>query len=246
MELYLSENHVSCEKYLQAILQGIPIAITFRQPESPYYLAFENNRILLKNQQTAETLDADFVTGRIAHRTRFRGHESIAKACAVHQYHHIWDATGGLGQDAFVLASLGANVDVFERNPVAATLLLDALHRAQQSTQTAEIIQRISFHFGSIGEYATQAKPDVIYLDPMFPERRKSAQVKKAMRFFQEIIGDDEDSGALLSTARNLAKHRIVVKRPLRGEFLDAISPAYQYTGKSTRFDVYLPFVKAT
>ena len=84
-------------------------------------------------------------------------------------------------------------------------------------------------------------RPDVVYLDPMYPERRKTAAVKKEMAYFHDLVGSAQDEAELLDAALNTAKKRIVVKRPRLGEFLDGRKPAYQYTGKSTRFDVYLP-----
>ncbi|MFW5427415.1 MAG: class I SAM-dependent methyltransferase, partial [Methylophagaceae bacterium] len=78
--------------------------------------------------------------------------------------------------------------------------------------------------------------------DPMFPTRSKSAQVKKEMQFFHYIVGADEDSEKLLLESLNLAKKRIVVKRPRLAEQLtDIIQPAFEINGKSTRYDVYLP-----
>ena len=91
-------------------------------------------------------------------------------------------------------------------------------------------------------ELTTQkGRPDVVYLDPMYPERRKTAAVKKEMAYFHDLVGAAQDEAELLDAALNTAKKRIVVKRPRLGKFLDGRKPAYQYTGKSTRFDVYLP-----
>lgn len=88
----------------------------------------------------------------------------------------------------------------------------------------------------------TETAPEVVYLDPMYPERQKSAAVKKEMAYFHELVGGAQDEAALLNAARNVARKRVVVKRPRLGLFLNGEKPAYQYEGKSTRFDVYLPF----
>ena len=170
----------------------------------------------------------------------------IAKAVNHTAQPTVWDATGGLGRDSFVLASLGLNVQTFEQNPAVACLLSDGLNRAGQSEETREIAQRIILHFGNavdlMQELSTQnGSPDVVYLDPMYPERRKTAAVKKEMAYFHDLVGAAQDEAELLNVALNTAKKRIVVKRPRLGEFLDRRKPAYQYTGKSTRFDVYLP-----
>ena len=172
--------------------------------------------------------------------------ELIAKAVNHTAQPTVWDATGGLGRDSFVLASLGLKVHTFEQNPAVACLLSDGLNRAGQSEETREIAQRIILHFGNavdlMQELAAQnGSPDVVYLDPMYPERRKTAAVKKEMAYFHDLVGVAQDEAELLDVALNTAKKRIVVKRPRLGEFLDGCKPAYQYTGKSTRFDVYLP-----
>jgi 16S rRNA (guanine1516-N2)-methyltransferase len=81
--------------------------------------------------------------------------------------------------------------------------------------------------------------PQVVYLDPMFPPRDKSALVKKEMRAFRPFVGDDDDAPALLDAALALASHRVVVKRPRRAASLGGIAPSYALEGKSSRFDVY-------
>ena len=88
-----------------------------------------------------------------------------------------------------------------------------------------------------------QTAPEVVYLDPMYPQRQKSAAVKKEMAYFHELVGaaTAADEVLLLQTARRHATKRVVVKRPQGGAVLAGEAPAFQYQGKSTRFDVYLP-----
>jgi 16S rRNA (guanine1516-N2)-methyltransferase len=81
--------------------------------------------------------------------------------------------------------------------------------------------------------------PDVIYLDPMFPERQKTADVKKEMAAFHSIVGKDEDADALLPLALAHVNYRVVVKRPRKAPFLNSQVPSYQLEGKSSRFDIY-------
>ena len=158
----------------------------------------------------------------------------------------VWDGTGGVGRDAFVLASLGLAVNVFEQHPAVACLLADGLRRAAADEETAEIAARITLHHGNTCALmpalaAAEGRPDVVYLDPMYPERKKAAAVKKEMAYFHGLVGAAQDEAALLAAARAVAKKRVVVKRPRLGDFLAQAEPAYQYAGKSTRFDVYLP-----
>ncbi|HSB96030.1 MAG TPA: class I SAM-dependent methyltransferase, partial [Spongiibacteraceae bacterium] len=98
------------------------------------------------------------------------------------------------------------------------------------------------------------ARPDVIYLDPMFPPSQKSALVKKEMRLFQQLLhrpeahatAVDEQQAAdeLLRVARRVARIRVVVKRPAKAQFFAASAPDYALSGKAIRFDVYV--VKCT
>lgn len=232
------------EKYLNNVLSAFSVSISFRQPECEYFLQFIDNKIVLRHSLNKEKVFADFVGGALNHRIHHRGAEWIAKAVNIKGNRTIWDATAGLGRDAFVLAAMGASVEMFERHFVPATLLADALFRAKQCADTQAIIERMSLNFGTIFNSDLPC-PDVIYLDPMFPERHKTALVKKEMRFFQAAVGCDEDSADLLNKARLFAAKRIVVKRPKHGAFIGNSQPAYQYVGKSTRFDVYLPFQAA-
>jgi 16S rRNA (guanine1516-N2)-methyltransferase len=81
--------------------------------------------------------------------------------------------------------------------------------------------------------------PQVIYLDPMFPHRDKSALVKKEMRLFRPLVGDDDDAPALLQAALALATHRVVVKRSRKAPVIAGEQPGYVLEGKSSRFDIY-------
>ena len=231
---------------LRSLAAPFGLTVIDRQPEEGSFLIADESGISLCRAGEKGRVRVDF-DGSAAHYRRTKGGgELIAKAVNHTAQPTVWDATGGLGRDSFVLASLGLNVQTFEQNPAVACLLSDGLNRAGQSEETREIAQRITLHFGNsvdlMQKLATQnGRPDVVYLDPMYPERRKTAAVKKEMAYFHDLVGAAQDEAELLDAALDTAKKRIVVKRPRLGEFLDGRKPAYQYTGKSTRFDVYLP-----
>ncbi|WP_096087774.1 class I SAM-dependent methyltransferase [Agaribacterium haliotis] len=197
-------------------------------------------------------LKLDFVDGAARHRRLYGGGKSqaIAKACGFSAAYKpsILDACAGQGGDAFVFAGLGAKVILLERSAVACALLDDALNRAkawsgEHDNELAEVVQKMHLLNESAHDYLNKAKPasvDVVYLDPMFPERKKSAQVKKNMRIFHTLIGADTDADLLLEPAKKTAKYRVVVKRPKGAPFLAEQKPTYQLDGKSTRFDIYV------
>ncbi|MGB5446861.1 MAG: class I SAM-dependent methyltransferase [Psychromonas sp.] len=187
----------------------------------------------------------DFVSGAVAHRRKFGGGkgQAIAKAIGLKAgvQVDVIDATAGLGRDAFVLASLGCNVTMVERSPVAAALLEDGLQRAYMNLEIGDWMQqRMRLHFGSGYEYLQDHETDVVYLDPMFPHKKKSALVKKEMRVFQGVVGADLDADDLLEVALNAARYRVVVKRPDYAPFLNDKKPSMSIETKKNRFDVYV------
>ena len=211
--------------------------------------------ILQVNEQVLELIKCDepklagicvdFVSGAAEHRRKFGGGrgQDIAKAIGLkHGFTpHVLDATAGLGRDAFVLASLGCKVTMLERMPVVAALLTDGLARAEIHTEVNDITSQMSLvHTSSIEAFSEQGQPDVIYLDPMYPHKGKSALVKKEMRVFQSLVGEDLDADNLLAPALALAKYRVVVKRPNYAEPLAGKKPSTSIKMKKNRFDVYV------
>ena len=82
-------------------------------------------------------------------------------------------------------------------------------------------------------------RPQVVYLDPMFPHKQKSALVKKEMRVFQSLVGPDLDADGLLAPARQLATKRVVVKRPDYAPPLADVATPNAVVTKGHRFDIY-------
>jgi 16S rRNA (guanine1516-N2)-methyltransferase len=190
----------------------------------------------------------DFTSDALTFRRLHGGgkREAIARAIGLKGKSslHVLDATAGLGRDAFVLASLGCKVDMIERSAVVAALLQDGLERAASDVELRSWMPANMqlFHGVATDLLADwpHEKPDVVYLDPMFPHRKKNAAVKKDMRLFQQLLGPDEDADLLLGPALTLAKNRVVVKRPSGAPFLDGRKPHIEMLGKANRFDVYL------
>ena len=194
----------------------------------------------------AGPIRVDFVTGPVAHRRQFGGGSGqlIAKAVGIQPGIRptVLDATAGLGRDAFVLAELGCTLTLIERQPIIAALLEDGMQRALGVAEVRPIIARMHLLYGNAITLmaAWQSEPpQVIYLDPMFPHRDKSALVKKEMRLFRPLVGDDDDAPELLQAALALASHRVVVKRPRKAPAIVGDQPSYSLEGKSSRFDIY-------
>lgn len=220
-----------------------------------FVLMFNEQGVVL--QQTGNKapgpIVAEFTEGSVDHRRKFGGGKGqmIAKAVGVKAgvYPKVLDATAGLGKDSFVLATLGCSVQMIERSPVVFTLLENGLQRAREfalgegDSELLHVLVRMQLIPQDSSNYLQQLTPahfpDVIYLDPMFPDRQKTADVKKEMRAFHSVVGKDEDADALLPLALSHVNYRVVVKRPRKAPFLNNQTPSFQLEGKSSRYDIY-------
>ena len=153
------------------------------------------------------------------------------------------DATAGLGEDAALLAAWGFAVTMFESDPVIAALLAEALARAVALHELAPVMARMELVEGdSVARLPpVTPAPDVVYLDPMFPERTKSAAVKKKFQLLHRLERPCADEAALLGAAMASGARKVVIKRPVKGPWLAGAKPAYTRAGKAIRYDVLLP-----
>jgi 16S rRNA (guanine1516-N2)-methyltransferase len=187
-------------------------------------------------------LRVEFVSGKAAYR-RKQG-EMIVRAVNIkglRRSPRVLDVTAGLGRDAFVLASHGFTVTLLERDPIIHALLADGLARAQADSTTCEVAERMTLHHIDAAKWVeeTGTSPDVVYLDPMFPGRQKSAKVKKEMLLFQRLLRESDDAAQLLAHGLAMAGRKVLVKRPLKAEPIAGPKPSHALCGKSIRFDVY-------
>lgn len=216
-------------------------------PTEDLFLSLTSNGLALCDQRHIyKPIYVDFVYGTLNYRRLHGGGRKQALGRAIGLKPGInptvIDATAGLGKDAFILSWLGCQVQMIERCSAIAALLHNGLQRAIQDKEIGTwISQRLQLIHSDTRHWLSQLteKPDVIYLDPMYPHRQKSALVKKEMRIFREIVGDDEDADELLHLALQQAKKRVVVKRPKTA--LPLIEkPTLQIQSENTRYDVYL------
>ncbi len=193
-------------------------------------------------------LRVDFVTGSTAFRKRSANQRQqlIARAIGLQKGTcTLFDATAGLGRDAFLLACMGCRVTAVERSPILWTLLRDGLARAAESNVSGlrTIIDRISLFRGDSRDFLLdlppEGRPDVVYIDPMYPPSQKSALAKKEMRVCRRLVGDDDDATALLAVAREVANRRVVVKRHRHAQPL-APDVSVTYKGTTVRYDTYV------
>ena len=145
---------------------------------------------------------------------------------------NILDLSAGLGIDAVFLAQLGYSVTALERNPLIYLALNEAI---QYKTDLL-----LKFKFGDALDYLKncEIKADVIYFDPMFTEKTKTALPRQEMVFFRKLVGSDVDAIKVLESAIHTPGiKRVVVKRPIKAPAL--LRPISSASGKLIRFDIY-------
>jgi len=214
-------------------------------------LNFTEMQIELIDLSNKMNLSVDFIGGSLGHRKKYGGGkgQTIAKAIGIKQgktIPSVLDATAGLGKDAYVFACLGCSVTLIERSPIVAALVKDAIDRASLNIEFTDILNNgFSLHntdaLKFIQAIDDTEKPDVIYLDPMYPDKKKAASVKKNMQMLQKLLGHDLDTDEVLKAALEKAVKRVVVKRPKGAPVLSINkAPTLNYESKSTRYDVYI------
>ncbi len=245
MSVSLLQTSTLDRGYAAALCQQF--GLTLAETVTGWHLAWQDDALVLRHTDMQKQGDivVDFASGAASYRRLHGGGkgEAIAKAVGLHKKRDltVLDATAGLGRDAFVLASLGARVTLVERNMAVAALLYDGLRRGRDIPALSWLPERMQLlHSPALDALQQHSAVDVVYLDPMFPPRDKTALVKKEMRAFHDVVGSDTDADALLQPALALALKRVVVKRPGYADTLAGSAPTMAISGKNNRFDVYV------
>jgi 16S rRNA (guanine1516-N2)-methyltransferase len=199
----------------------------------------ENGLALVGNGQT---LRGDFTKMLPRIRRGNLGAELLVKAAKIKGFEGtitVMDCTAGLGEDSILLAAAGFRVKLYERDNIIAALLRDSLIRAAQIPELAPIVERMELHEEDslIALTKLTEVPEVIYLDPMFPSRQKSALVKKKFQMLQQLEQPCKEGDEFLQAAIDCKPKKIVIKRPLKGEYLGNHKPDYSINGKTIRYD---------
>lgn len=225
---------------------GLPL-VNSHQPLFRFILLVSETHLALKDNgdPKLKPFFIDFTQGKLLYRSKQAGlkKELLARAIGIKPLEKpaIVDATAGLGRDSFILAHLGFTVTMLERSPVIHALLNDALHRLEQHQAFEDTAKRMQLILTDANEWldSQTSKPDVIYLDPMFPARQKSASVKKEIRLLQALLPTTDEPDSLFKNALSCATRRVVVKRPRHANPIADQKPTYSLAGTTCRFDIY-------
>ncbi len=200
--------------------------------------------LLFADELKIKPISVDFTSDVLNYRLKHGGGKKqlIARAVGIKSGKDlptILDATAGFGRDAFVLASLGCRVHMRERSAVIRALLEDGLNRAKLDPKIGSWVEeRLSLALND--SQKIPFKPDVVYLDPMYPTKKKSAHAKQEMRIIKMVVGEDPDADELLEPALKIALKRVAVKRPAYAGWLADRKPDAVIESKNSRFDIYM------
>lgn len=148
----------------------------------------------------------------------------------------VIDATAGWGQDTMLTWMMGYQVTAVERSQVMGALLSDGLRRYRQYEDVGGYP---AIAIQDARSYLIDHAADCIYLDPMFPPKRKNSPLaKRPLRVLRELVGDDNDRDTLFECAWKAAVKRVVTKRPAHAEPWG--NPDQTFGGKLMCYDVYL------
>jgi 16S rRNA (guanine1516-N2)-methyltransferase len=210
-------------------------------PSDELTLIFDANGVSLSGfglsyRGDFETMLHRVTKGRLAHEMLVRAAKSDK------QNLRAVDATAGMGEDSFLLAAYGYEVTLYEQNPVIAALLKDALRRAKRNPALKEIAGRMHLIQGDSVEFLAKQldSPDIVYLDPMFPERQKSGLINKKLQLIQKLEPPCSAEMDLFDAAIKSGPAKVIVKRPLKSPHLAEREPSYTLKGKAIRYDCYV------
>jgi len=221
----------------------LPRAVTAEASDADLVLVWTGERLELREHEQIDRagMFVDFKTLDVRRGSRNLSKKQPLARAVGRRVHTVADATAGLGHDAVLLACLGYRIIAIERSPIVAALLEDGLRRAAQIDALREAIGgRVRLIVGDARQVlpALDPPPDAVYVDPMFPPKRKaSALPKKPIRLVRRLVGEDADAAALVSVARRVAG-RVIVKRPTHMQ-PPAGAPEISFGGKLARYDVY-------
>ncbi|HFL8824084.1 MAG TPA: class I SAM-dependent methyltransferase [Candidatus Azoamicus sp. OHIO1] len=151
----------------------------------------------------------------------------------------IIDATGGLGTDSLILASLGHKIKLIEKKPIIIHLIKNNL---KKNKKIKALAKNIDIKYGNSIEIISSLKkkklPDIIYIDPIFPIYKKNSLPKKDISIIKLIGSNTNEYKELFNLALTKTK-KIIVKRKIYSKFITNKKPTYQIIGSKIRFDIY-------
>lgn len=221
-----------------------------------YIMYFENNILFIKDTAGLhKPFCVDFNTKDFLYKINNSNKSNHPLLKSIHTKNSIntnitvLDCTLGLARDSFLIASQGYQVTSLEENKTLYSLVENFIDRNKNCTTDSKYHYNFSNNINieninaEVYLNALNNKFDIIYLDPMFPKREKSAKVKKESQLLQSLapIKSEKEDLSLMELSINKCKIKVVVKRPPKSNFLGNLKPNYSYKNNTSRFDIYIP-----
>lgn len=203
-----------------------------------WLLTVQDNVLVLteKNQPGSKPLFVDLVSIRRKYNSLPISKRGPLSRALGRKTRTVVDATAGWGRDTALLWLMGYEVTAVERSPVMAALLIDGirrLHGYDSGLEPPKVINDDAIRY--LGSHTV----DCVYLDPMFPPKRKaSALARRPLRLLRDLVGEDDDRDQLYEAAWRSARKRVVIKRPAHAKPWGA--PDQVFKGKIMCYDLYL------
>lgn len=200
-----------------------------------YQIELHEQKLSVLNKKDKHHVFVDFLSKQLQFRSQAHlNAELVIKAVLGKKKHPktIMDCTAGFGKDAYLMSLTGSQITAYENNSLMCALLKDGLNRAR--------IENITLHKKDALQNIIKTTCEVIYIDPMYPATKKSAKNNKQMSFLQSFVGHQQQVAENLYEQAKLSKaKKIVIKRPVKADYVCGKKPTSQVIGKAARFDVY-------
>jgi len=213
-------------------------------PKKNSYLHLNENGLSF-NSYTSEgkrELRVDFLKGPMGWRLKRPEHEKQLKKAIgkTSDSLTIFDGTAGMLGDSMIFLSLGHKVIACEQSKIIYLLIKDACKRAENELPFLKNLKLV--HGNSAEIYKSHGTPDLVYLDPLYPENSKSSKRSGDVALLRTAIELESitDIGDEIFHEFRASEHKkIILKRPIKAPLIcNKIN--YQIKGKSTRFDIYI------
>ncbi|MDE0309619.1 MAG: class I SAM-dependent methyltransferase [Acidiferrobacterales bacterium] len=214
----------------------LPLSYEVDESEFDYMLAIEDDVLKLRDLRNRKSRPIQMSVKPLTRISR----KCLLGRAVGRKIKTVLDGTAGLGSDTLLLARMGYRVTAIERSPVFAALVCDGVDRINAVSPDMSIRS----YFADTREVLQQfhERFDAVYLDPMYPEGRKSSvKVARPLTVMRKFCKDDDsDAEELLGATISWARHRVIVKRPNYSQPLMPERLSMSMRGKLVRYDIYL------
>lgn len=246
MQLYLQAQHiVNCS----GVGAYISVVTDIRVIKTQYFLKLDNIGLSFVSHNFKPIYIREIYT-KLNYRIKNVSQELLIRAIRIKGIQteklnsvNVFDVTGGLAKDAYLIAHYGYNVTVIEQNPVLIVILYYALeHKLLPINLKIVYANSINFlvNYANNNNFSNEL-PHIIYLDPMF-EHKKSAKSNKEMQLIQLLVDYNHiDAIELFKLSLKNAGVKVVLKRDNNQQsFIQVPLPSYVKQGSSVRYEGYL------